>query len=286
MKPGRLLIAGCGYVGSALAVRRLARGDEVFGVRRNPVGLPRGVVAIGADLAVARTLEELPRQLDAVVYCASPGGRDDATYRTAYVEGLGNLLGLLERRSERPRRVILTTSTAVYAQSRGEWVDEDSPTEPEHFSGRRLLEAEQLLAASPFPGVALRLAGIYGPRRTRLIDRVRAGHAVIARGAPRYTNRIHRDDCAGVIDHLLELEQADSCYVGVDDSPEDEAVVLRFLAGALGSPEPRVAERGEEVESRRGGNKRCRNTRLLESGYRFQYPSFREGYAAVLAEMR
>ena len=179
---------------------------------------------------------------------------------------------------------VLTTSTGVYAQSRGEWVDEESPTEPEHFSGKRLLEAEALLASSPFRGVALRLAGIYGPRRTRLIDRVRKGQAVIAR-VPRYTNRIHREDCAGAIDHILELEDPAPCYVGVDDEPAEEAVVLRWLAGALGAPEPRVAGRGEE-SARRGGNKRCRNDRLVASGYRFQFPTFREGYAATLAELR
>lgn len=285
MSPGRLLIAGCGYVGSALALRRLARGDDVFGLRRHPVDLPSGVVPIAADLAVARSLADLPRDLDTVVYCASPAGRDDATYRTAYVEGLRTLLGVLESQGQTPRCVVLTTSTGVYAQSRGEWVDEDSPTEPEHFSGKRLLEAEGLLAAGPFRGVALRLAGIYGPRRTRLIDRVRKGQAAIARGGPRYTNRIHRDDCAGVIDHILELEDPAPCYVGVDDEPADEGVVLRWLAGALGAPEPRVAARGEET-SRRSGNKRCRNARLVASGYRFQYPSFREGYAATLAGSR
>jgi len=285
MKPRRLLIAGCGYVGKALAVRRLARGDEVFGLRRHPLDLPRGVVPVEADLAVRRALADLPRELDAVVYCASPGGRDDATYRTAYVEGLRNLLGVLEEQGQRPDRVVLTTSTGVYAQSHGEWVDEDSPTEPDHFSGRRMLEAETLLAEGPFRGIALRLAGIYGPRRTRLIDRVRKGQAAIARGAPRYTNRIHRDDCAGVLDHLLELEAPADRYIGVDDQPEDEAVVLRFLAGAVGAPEPRVAGRGEELE-RRGGNKRCRNARLVQSGYEFAYPSYREGYAATLSELR
>lgn len=285
MSPGRLLIAGCGYVGCALARLRLARGDEVFGLRRHPVDLPSGVVPVSADLAVARSLDELPRELDAVVYAASPGGRDDATYRTAYVEGVRNLLSVLERQGQRPKRVILVTSTGVYAQTHGESVDEESPTEPDHFSGRRLLEGEALLAASPFRGVVLRLGGIYGPRRTRLIERVRKGQAVIARGGPRYTNRIHRDDCAGALDHLLELTDPSERYLGVDCEPEDEAVVLRWLAGALGAPEPRVAARGEETE-RLSGNKRCRNARLVASGYVFVHPSYREGYTATLAQSR
>src|SRR5262245_50271172 len=101
-----ILIAGCGYVGSALARVRIERGDNVFGLRRNPVDLPAGVVPIAADLAVPRSLADLPRALDVVVYAASPGGRDDAFYRTTYVEGLRNLLAELSAQRQNPRRVI------------------------------------------------------------------------------------------------------------------------------------------------------------------------------------
>src|SRR5262245_6976008 len=252
-----VLIAGCGYVGSGLARRRVERGDNVFGLRRNPVALPSGVAPIAADLAVPRSLAELPAALDVVVYAASPGGRDDAFYRTTYVEGLRNLLAALAAQRQKPRRTIFVSSTAVYGQSRGEWVDETSPTEPTHFSGRRLLEAEAMLRESEFPGVVLRLAGIYGPRRTRLVDEVRQGRAAIARGGPRYTNRIHRDDCAGALDHLIELAEPAACYLGVDCEPEDEAVVLRWLAGVLGASPPRVGG-ADQRRAPRGGNKRCR----------------------------
>src|SRR5438874_393225 len=100
-----ILIAGCGYVGSALARMRVERGDNVFGLRRTPIDMPAGVVAISADLAVPRTLAELPAELDVVVYAASPGGRDEAYYRTAYVEGLRNLLRALEAQGQTPRRI-------------------------------------------------------------------------------------------------------------------------------------------------------------------------------------
>ena len=281
----KLLIAGCGYVGSALARVRVERGDDVFGLRRNPVDLPPGVMPIAADLAVPRSLAELPAGLDVVVYAASPGGRDDAFYRTTYVEGMRNLLAALQQQGQRPRRIIFVSSTAVYGQTRGEWVDESSPTEPDHFSGRRLLEAEALLRGSGFPGLVLRLGGIYGPRRTRLVDEVRQGRAAIGRGGPRYTNRIHRDDCVGALDHLIELAEPAQCYLGVDSDPEDEAVVLRWLAGVLGISAPRAVGADQRRAARRG-NKRCRNALLLASGYAFRYPSYREGYAALLAEKR
>jgi hypothetical protein len=71
----------------------------------------------------------------------------------------------------------------------------------------------------------------------------------------------------------------------VDSDPEDQAVVLRWLAGVLGATPPRIAGADQRRESR-GGSKRCRNARLVASGYAFRYPSYRDGYAAVLAEER
>src|SRR4029453_14307827 len=115
-----LLIAGCGYVGSALARLRVERGDTVFGLRRNPVDLPSGVGPVAAGLAGLRSLADLPAALDVVVYAASPAGRDDAFYRTTYVEGLRNLLVAVAAQGQKPRRVIFVSSTAVYGPQPGE----------------------------------------------------------------------------------------------------------------------------------------------------------------------
>jgi nucleoside-diphosphate-sugar epimerase len=163
-------------------------------------------------------------------------------------------------------------------------VDETSETLPREFSGRRLLEGEELLVRGPFAATVVRMAGIYGPGRTRLIHQVRRGEAVCQTPEPRYTNRIHRDDCAGVLQHLMRLSSPEALYLGVDNEPADQAEVLRWLARQLGSPSPRSESRmpsGRESQS----NKRCRNSRLLQSGYSFRYPTFREGYKAMLAEM-
>jgi nucleoside-diphosphate-sugar epimerase len=276
-----VLIAGCGYLGNALGAALLRDAHEVWGLKRRPGGLASGIQPVEADLGLAVTLRDLPTGLDFVFYMVSPGGSDDALYRAACVEGLRNLLETLEARRERPRRVFFVSSTAVYAQQDGEWVDEASPTEPRHFSGRRLLEGERLLIESPFAGTLVRLGGIYGPRRARLIERVRTGSAVYRGRPPQYTNRIHRDDCVGAFLHLMGLEAPERLYLGVDCEPAAEASVLGWLAGVLGAPPPRAVE---SVPRRRGnGNKRCRNDRLLGSGYAFRYPTFREGYTAVLA---
>ena len=280
----RVLIAGCGYVGAALGAALDRESHAVFGLRRRAASLPWGVRPIEADLAIPSSLRELPPQLDFVFFLAAPGGRDDALYRGLYVEGLRNLLAALVEQKQRPKRVFLASSTSVYGQKDGEWVDEGSPTEPASFPGRRLLESEALLAAGPFPGTVVRFGGIYGPRRTSLVERLRSGRVVYQAEPPRYTNRIHRDDCAGALRHLMQLAEPEALYVGVDCEPAPEAAVYAWLAGVLGGPPPRAGSPDETADPERGGNKRCRNARLLASGYAFRYPSFREGYAAVLAE--
>jgi nucleoside-diphosphate-sugar epimerase len=279
----RVLIAGCGYVGSALGAALDRDSHAVFGLRRRAGALPWGVRPLEADLCIPSTLRELPSQLDYVFFSAAPGGRDDALYRALYVEGLRNLTAALAEQKQEPRRIFFTSSTSVYGQRAGEWVDEASPAEPRTFAGRRLLEAEALLFASPFPATVVRLGGIYGPRRTSLVERVRTGRVLTQVDPPRYTNRIHRDDCAGALRHLMGLAEPERLYLAVDCDPAPEADVTRWLAGVLGAPAPRTGIADDEGSLGRSGNKRCRNDRLLASGYEFQYPTFREGYAAVLA---
>ena len=279
----RILIAGCGYVGAALAERLVAEGHAVWGLRRDPKGLPSAVRPLAADLTDPGTLRNLPSGLECVVYTAAPDRLDDAAYRSIYVDGLSHVLDALQHQGQKPRRVFFTSSTAVYAQSAGEWVDEASPIEPTHFSGMRMLEAERLVRSGPFPATVLRLGGIYGPGRAGLIERVRRGEAVCTDGPPTYTNRIHRDDCASVLQHLMALPQPDDLYLGVDHEPAEDCVVLRWLAGRLGVPPPRVENPTLGSAQRRRGNKRCRNARLVASGYIFRYPTFRDGYGALFS---
>lgn len=279
----RVLIAGCGYVGEALGKLLLADDHEVWGLRRNPRSLPAGIESIAADLAQPEGLTDLPGGIDFVFYLVSPSGSEDALYRHAYVDGLRGLIGALHRDGQRPR-LLFSSSTAVYRQHDGEWVDESSEAAPDHWSGKRLLEGEQIALQALPSAAVVRFGGIYGPRRTQLIDRVRSGRAVFRAAPPQYTNRIHRDDCAGALRHLMELENRDSIYLAVDNEPAEERAVLLWLAGVMGSPEPREAGK-PEVSKRPRGNKRCRNARLVQSGYTFRYPTFREGYSAVLEGM-
>jgi nucleoside-diphosphate-sugar epimerase len=263
----RVLIAGFGYVGRALAAD--LRPHEVTALSRSGAGAP-GVTAAAGDLSSPLAIGSF----DWVVYAASPDARTEDAYARVYVRGVRHALALASE------RFLLVSSTGVYGESEGRWVDEDTPPEPKSATGRMLLEGENLVRAAAVSSIVLRLGGIYGPTRTRLIDRVRSGEATLS-GTPRYSNRIHRDDCAGAMAHLLALDAPDDVYVGVDDEPADLDDVQRFIARELGLPEPRT---GSEAATE--SNKRCSNARLKATGYRFRYPTFREGYRSLIEESR
>ncbi|HCK81225.1 MAG TPA: SDR family oxidoreductase [Candidatus Competibacter sp.] len=287
----RILIAGCGDVGTVLGKSLHAAGHQVWGLKRQPADLPPGIQPLAADLGDPATLSRLPSNLDYVVYCAAAASFSEAQYRAAYVAGVRNLLHALQEGEQQPRRLLFTSSTSVYAQHRGEPVDEGSPAEADGFSGRCIRAGEELLWNSPWPAVAVRFGGIYGPGRTRLIDSVREGTATCPIGSPLYTNRIHRDDCARVLEHVLSLTDPDPLYVAVDDEPAPLDEVLRWLAHQLGVAEPPPAPEsplkpgaggGRDATARLRASKRCRNARLRASGFQFRYPSYREGYGALL----
>ncbi len=275
----KVLIAGCGDVGTRLALRLIDDGQEVWGLRRDVSSLPPAIHRIAAKLGSESGIPGLPVGLDDVVFCAAAGRREEGIYRNTYVDGLRNLLQQLKAQKQSVRRIIFTSSTAVYHQAQGEWIDENSATEPTGFSGRILLEAERLLANSGFAYSIVRFAGIYGPGREHFMNQVRRGEVATCESVPRYTNRIHSDDCAGLLRHILTSPDPQKLYIGVDHDPAPRAEVARWLATALKVAMP--LEEGANP-SPPGQNKRCSNARIRAAGYRFLYPTYREGYGAVL----
>lgn len=277
------LILGCGDIGISLGQHLQAAGQRVIGVRRNVDALAdSGSEAMAADFSAADSLAALP-DADVLVYLVSADRFEEDAYRAAYPEGLGNVLAEFERRERLPKRVFFVSSTSVYAQQEGEVVDESSPVEPSGFSGVLMREAEQALLDHALPGTVVRFSGIYGPGRDRLIRQVSEGR--IAPASPTmYTNRIHRDDCVGVLAHLIELTLGDGpveeLYLASDCEPAPLHEVMSWLARQL------KVEASEIIQSplRRRASKRCDSARLLAGGYAFRYPSYREGYAQVLKE--
>lgn len=287
----RILIAGCGDVGAALGRCLHADGHEVWGLKRHPADLPPEIRPLAADLTDPATLAALPPTLDCVVYCAAAAGFSEAQYQAAYVAGVRNLLDALRQAGQQPKRLLFASSTSVYAQHQGEWVDEDSPAEADGFSGRCIRAGEQLMWDSGWPAIVVRFGGIYGPGRTRLIDSVRDGTATCPADPPVYTNRIHRDDCARTLNHLLRLSDPERLYLAADNDPAPLDEVLRWLAVQLGAPEPPRtlrpplkpgAETRRDPAARMRASKRCDNTRLRASGFEFLYSSYRDGYTALL----
>lgn len=285
----RVLIAGCGYVGTELGIQLVGRGHEVWALRRRAAGLPSELRAIAADLGDPASLRSLPWPFETIFFTAAAGERSDDAYLSIYVRALETLLDVIVQASGRslPQRVFYTSSTSVYGQSSGEWVDETSPTEPRHFTGLRVLEGEEILHSSGLPVTTVRLGGIYGPGRTALLRSVLEGRAALGGAAGRrFTNRIHRDDAAAALTHLSSLEFPRDLYIGVDREPALRDEVLAWLARRAGVDLSTV--HGEPARPRAGGNrpathKRCSSARLQASGYTFLYPTYRHGYAALLA---
>ncbi len=276
-----ILIAGCGYVGTMLGQHLAETGHTVWGLRRTVHGLPKQIRPLQGDLIDPHVFTGFSDNIHVVFYTASPDYSSESAYRVAYIDGLRNLIHFLNKGGQRPH-ILYTSSTAVYAQQRGEWVDELSPTTPEYFSGKCLLEGEQYLLDSGFPATVVRFAGIYGPGRTRLIRKVKEGSATYQHGQPRYANHIHRDDCVGILAHLMGLGESRAIYIGVDNEPIDRRELLTWLADELKAPAPQPASSQSMSGRETKNNKRCTNAKLVKSGYRFYYPTFRDGYLSLL----
>ena len=280
--PANVLIAGCGDVGSRLGRQLAAEGWRVYGLRRDAAALPAGILPVAGDLGRAECPSAWPEgELDYLVYAAAATQHDEAGYRAAYVEGLRHCLGSLQQRGQRPWRVLFVSSSGVYAQADGEWIDENSPAEARQYSGRIMLDAERVALDSGIPASVVRLTGIYGPGREWLLKQVREGYRVAVE-PPLYANRIHAEDAAGLLACLLradaEGKPLEDCYIGVDDAPAPLAEVVGYLRELMG-----VSHWADEQSVRRTGSKRCSNARARALGWVPRYPSYREGYAAILA---
>jgi len=264
----RVLIAGCGDLGTRLGLLMAAEGAVIHGLRRSPQDLPEPIQRIAADLGDARSLQAARGEWDCVVFAAAASERSEAGYRHTYVDGLQRLLDAIGP----VRRMLFVSSTAVFGQDQGEWVDEDSPTEPSRFNGRLLLEAEQRLRERLPQATVVRPSGLYGPGRTQLIQRALSGDPP----APRWTNRIHIQDAAAAIRHILAHRSTAPLWLLNDERPASESEVFDHLRRLAGLP-PLPSPIGEALRGRRVS---C--ARLRDSGFRWEFPDFRAGYREVL----
>ena len=268
----RVLIAGCGYVGTATADLFQGAGWDVEGWTHSAESAAqlsgRPFVVRPVDISRRAAVESAAAHFDLVIHCASSGGGGAESYRSVYLEGARHLLETL-----RPRSFIFTSSTSVYAQEDGEWVDEESPTEPARETGKILRMTEEFVRQEK--GIVARLAGIYGPGRSALLRKFLAGEARIEGDGGRFLNQVHRDDIAAALLLLAGLPNESIVNV-VDDEPITQGAAYEWLAARLGRALP---PRTDVPAARKRGasNKRVRNAKLRAFGWIPRFPTFARG---------
>jgi nucleoside-diphosphate-sugar epimerase len=228
--------------------------------------------------------------LDELIISMVPGERSDLGYQQAYVVPIQQLLELAATAARFPK-ITFVSSTSVMHQNQAEWVDEHSECRPQRFNGQRVYEAEQLLSNSRLDYTIVRFSGIYGPGRERLITRVKQGLGNTATAT--WSNRIHVDDCAAVLEHLLNMDSHRQTFIASDCCPVVSTDVSDFIRSSLelaevepenGPVTEETAGTKEETRGARETGKKCCNKKLLDTGFTFQYPSYREGYSALLSQ--
>lgn len=272
-----ILVVGAGYLGSHIARDFKARKQKVFALTRNPEKAAafekEEINPVIADLTKPETLQALP-PAHFIVLCAAPDEGDEESYRRIYLDGIKNFLDA-RKNLPRPHLIVLISSTSVWKERSGEWVDEETPADGDSVKSKILLASENLVLNSGFPAVVLRLSGIYGPGRNRL-NRMRSGAWPAAGEPDGYMNMIHVQDAVNAMIPVFKESKEGAVYTVSDDEPVLKSEFCRWMTQNAG-----VKAEGKIDTSRREG-KRCRNTRLKELKVKFQYPTFREGYTELL----
>jgi len=290
----RLVIFGCGYVGSALARAAVEAGATVAALTRNPekaaalraAGLARVVVA---DLSTDAWHGEIAGGADFVVNCVSSGGPD--AYRQSYVGGMQSVLAWAAQGPGAVGTLVYTSSTSVYPQGDGMVVDETAPAEGATANGAIIRESEALLQQAPVSAVRrhfiLRLAGIYGPGRHHLLDQLRAGAGQLGGSGAHRLNLAHRDDIVSAILACLRAPATvgNDLFNVADSAPALRSEVVGWLAARLGRPVPGF---DGSATTRRGGapmpDRIISNARIQAVlGWRPLYPDYRAGYENILS---
>ncbi len=254
---GSTLIVGCGYLGQRVARQLRARGERVIGTVRSEARageLSRdfpGIVPMIADVLDPRSIDRLPAA-DRALYCVGYDRASGASMRSVYVTGFRDAL---ERLAGRVGRLVLASSTGVYGPSpdAGEWVDEDTPTDPAHESGRVVLAAEEVLRDEAgkrgLAWIILRYAGLYGPGRVPRRASIERNEPIV--GDPdRPLNLIHVEDAASAAVAALDRGRSGRIYCVSDDHPGPRGAFYRLAADLLGSPRPGSSSPSPEAPRR------------------------------------
>ncbi|KKO47310.1 hypothetical protein WG68_01325 [Arsukibacterium ikkense] len=269
-----ILIIGLGDLGAAIATEALHTGLAVSAMRRQAKGLA-GVNMLQHDASTP--WPDIAGDVTDVVLCVAPDNSSDSAYRQAYLSIAEQAMRWVQLRAT-AIHVWLVSSTSVYGQQHGEWVDEDSPRRPERSSAKILVAAEDFWLQSGLPCTMLRPAGIYGPGREMMLRIASSGQQIVE-NQPIYTNRIQISDCARAIVHLINRRRQSlalaNAYNLCDLAPARYCDVIHFLQQQL-----QIAAGTAQHLSR--GSKRVSAHRLQQTGFSWHYPDYRAGYMAML----
>lgn len=279
----RKLVVGCGYLGQRVAAKWAEAGDEVFALTRSEERAAafrdRGWQPIVADVMHPETLKTLP-EVEVLLYAVGFDRSSGLSQRAIYVEGLTNVLDAV---ADRVGRLLYVSSTSVYGQNQGEWIDETSPCEPTKENGRICREAEQVVERFPNHHNIFRLAGIYGPGRLlrRLAD-LKAGQPIS--GDPEgWLNLIHVDDAGQVLLAAEHRAKSGAVYLVSDNQPIRRREYYAQLAQLAGVDLPPF-DAGSQPRHADGLGKRCSNRKIREDlGVELLYPSIEQGLPHAVA---
>ncbi len=276
----KVLIIGCGDLGGAVASQLTKLGIESAGVRRN-ADVIAGVSIICADVTQGDSLQVLvPLQPEILIYCVAANGQSDEQYKAHYVDGLRDVLAT-QTNNLRLKHVFFVSSTRVYGQNTEELLDENITAIPADFGGERLLEAENLLKTLSCKSTVLRLSGIYGAGRLRMINLAKASEKWPLQNS--WSNRIHRNDAAAFIVFLVQRVLADAeisaCYIVTDSKPAPQHEVLNWIANEMQLNGVKL------VDPPIAGGKQLSNQAMLATGFVMQYPDYQAGYQALLSSL-
>lgn len=277
MRMYTIMVVGAGYVGTSIGEYFVSKKQRVYGIVKSKASSVRlkekGIEPLCFDLLASAGNVKIP-PAHFIVISLAPDERSDRAYELTYIEAVNNFLQAIQD-NPRPYLVVYISSTRVWEQPSLEWVDEGTAAQPVSNQAKTLLMAERQVLTSGYPSLVLRLSGIYGPGRNR-IERFKS--CEFRKAAPdKFLNFIHLEDAVGSVASLFKSGEVGEIYTGVDDEPILESVLYRWLAEALEVSYPAsLFEKGDLK------GKRLLNNKLKSIGYKFKYPTFRQGYRDLL----
>ncbi len=288
MDTQRVIIVGCGEIGLRVAALWQARGSTVIATARSTEKTARlhefGIEVVDMDLDKPQTPVKLACSHSLLYYFAPPAptGYTDLRMR-AFLETLAE--------GPYPEKIVYISTTGVYGDSHGAWVNEETPVNPQSARSRRRLDAETTLRVwgrqHQVPVVILRVPGIYGQGRLP-VEAIRSRRPVVNEIECGFSNRIHADDLARVCVAAVDRGSADTIYNASDGNPRSMTGYFNCVADALGLPRPPVVTRAEamrilspEMLSYLGESRRIDNRRMREEfGVELLYPNLETGLRA------